>query len=83
MEAYMELRKKTTILFSEEQHEQLARLAEQRGSSIGELVRDACAEAYGLSSPQERLEAVVELGSFSLPVDDVATMKRESVELEK
>lgn len=79
----MELSKKTTILFSPEQHEQLARLAEQRSSSIGELVRDACTEVHGFSMPEDRRNAVAEISRLSLPVSDVATMKRQSVETEE
>lgn len=82
MEVYMELNKKTTILFSEELHDHLAKLADQRGMSIGALVRDACARTYGISAPDERRAAVEELSELSLPVSDVAAMKRESVETE-
>lgn len=75
----MELTKKTTVLFTPEQHRTLRRLAEQRGTSMGELVREACALQYGLVDPQTRLEAVRELGTLALPVGSPAEMKREAV----
>ena len=75
----MELMKKTTILFSFQQHALLTQLAQQRGVSFGQLVREACEAQYGTSSPESRLRAVKALSELSLPVADVATMKRESV----
>lgn len=75
----MELSKKTTILFSPDLHERLARLAEQRNTSIGELVRTAVARQYGLVSRQERLDAVNALGALQLPVGSPDEMERESV----
>jgi predicted DNA-binding protein len=79
MEAYMELSKKTTILLSAEQHEQLTRLAKERGTSLGDLIREACAHEYGLASKSDRASAVAELATLSLPVGDVAAMKLESI----
>ena len=75
----MELTKKTTILFPPALHDRLARLAEHRGTSLGDLVRRACEVQYGLLPVEARREAVRELASLSLPVGDPATMKRESV----
>ncbi len=74
----MELSKKTTILFSPGLHERLARLARQRGTSLGDLVRAACEKQYGLFSEEERLDALRGLASLALPVADPATMKAES-----
>jgi len=75
----MELSKKTTILFSPDLHERLTRLAEQRKTSIGELVRTAVERRYGLVSVEERLEAVTALGAFELPVGSPQEMERDSV----
>ena len=79
MEPYIELSKKTTILFSPELHRQLARLADQRKTSIGELVRSACEKQYGLVSTEGRVHAVKELGAMYLPVSDAGKMKKESM----
>jgi hypothetical protein len=79
MEADMELSKKTTILFPPELHERLSRLAEHRGTSLGDLVRRACETQYGLVPVDTRLEAVRELASFSLPVGDPEDLERESI----
>ena len=75
----MELSKMTTILFSSDVHEQLSRLAAQKGVSLGELVRHACEKQYGLVSVEARVEAVRALAALKLPVDDTRTMKEQSV----
>jgi hypothetical protein len=79
MEVIMDLMKKTTILFSSQQHTLLTQLAKQRGVSLGQIVCNACEAQYGTASPETRLKAVKALGELELPVADVATMKRESV----
>ncbi len=75
----MELVKKTTILFSAQQHALLTQLAQQRGVSLGYLVREACEVHYSVVSPETRLQAVKALGELRLPVVNVATMKRQSI----
>lgn len=75
----MELSKKTTILFPPELFDQLTRVAEQRRTSIGDLVRTACRERYCLPDKAERLRLVGELGSLDLPVGTPGEMKRQSV----
>ena len=79
MEVDMELTKKTTILFPPELHDRLVRLARDRGTSLGELVREACEAQYGRLSTERRLGAVRELGALSLPVASPPEMKREAV----
>jgi hypothetical protein len=74
----MELTKKTTILFPPDLHARLVRLARQRGTSLGELVRTACELQYGLASKEERLAAVRDLSSLGLPVGTPEEMARES-----
>lgn len=75
----MELSKKTTILFPPDLHTRLSRLATQRGTSLGNLVRMACEREYGLASRDDRLAAVRSLASLSLPVGTAEEMSRESV----
>ena len=71
----MELSKKTTILLSEELHGQLTTLAKTEGKSLGQLVRDACVQQYGITSREEKREAVRRLASLNAPVDTVEVMK--------
>lgn len=75
----MELEKKTTILFSPALHEHLVQLAKQRGTSLGQLVREACEVQYGYVSRDDRLKAVSDLEALSLPVASPRHMKQESV----
>ena len=75
----MELSKKTTILFPPDLHARLVRLAAQRGTSLGDLVRSACEKQYGLAPLDERLAAVEALGALDLPVGTPEEMARESV----
>ena len=80
METYMEtLSKKTTILLSPSLHDRLTRLAAERGTSLGDLVRRACEDHYGVPSEEERLAAVRALAALSLPVGTPAEMAAESV----
>lgn len=75
----MELTKKTTILFSPELHRRLSQLAERRGRSLGDLVREACELQYGVVGSSRQSAAVAALARLELPVGTVAAMKRESV----
>ena len=75
----MELSKKTTILFSPNSHRRLTELAERRGVSLGELVREACATAYGIVDHEAQVDAVASLAALHLPVSTPRDMKRESV----
>jgi hypothetical protein len=71
--------KRTTILFPPGLYDQLARLAKQRHSSVGELVREACQSQYFFSDSKERTVAVDRLPALNLPVGAPRQMKRESV----
>ena len=75
----MELSKKTTILFPPQLYQRLASLADQRHTSVGELVREACRAHYSLTSRADRLALVERLGALTLPVGTVEEMERESV----
>ena len=73
------LTKKTTILFSPKIYRQLARLAKERGTSVGDLVRQAAIREYLLPDRKTRLEAAEAIAAMNLPVSDWPTMKREIV----
>lgn len=73
------LTKKTTILLPHELHGRLTRLAEQRGTSLGDLIRTACENQYGLAGSEARLRAARALAELELPVATPAVMKRQSV----
>ena len=75
----MELTKKTTVLFSDDLHRQLTKLARTEGKSLGQLVREACRIQYGLSTREEKRRALERLKSLNAPVDSVEVMKRQSV----
>ncbi len=74
----MELSKKTTILLTQDMHRRLRRLARERGTSLGGLVREAVTTTYGLHATEARVRAVDELASLALPVGPVEEMIRES-----
>ena len=75
----MELTDKTTILLPAALHKHLKRIAARRKVSMGQLIRDACEEKYGLADREER-EAVIEsLQGLDLPVANPAEMKAQSV----
>jgi hypothetical protein len=73
------LTKKTTILFTPDLHRRLMRVAEQRHTSLGDLVRSACEQQYGIVSTEDRMRAAERLVALGLPVGSPRSMKRESV----
>ena len=75
----MALTKKTTILLSKPLERGLKRMAKARHTSMGQLIREACCKQYGIGMGDDALEALEELESLALPVDDVSTMKSELV----
>ena len=72
------LTKKTTILLQPDLHRRLMRLADQQGTSLGELVRRACEKQYGIGGSEERIRAACAIGALELPVGAPGQMKRES-----
>ena len=75
----MELTHKTTILFSDVQIDRLKKLATEKKTSMGELIRNACEIVYALEPDPESFDAVEKLGALSLPVSDPASMKKEQI----
>jgi hypothetical protein len=75
----MRLTHKTTVLLSEGLHRQLSQLAQERGQSLGELVRQACERQYGMADTDARLAAVEAIEAMRLPVGPIEQMIAESV----
>ncbi len=75
----MELSKKTTILFTPDEHQRLTELAARRRVSLGELVREACAIQYGVADHETRVAAASALAALRLPVGTPREMKHQSV----
>lgn len=71
------LTKKTTILFAPKMYKQLERLAEERGTSVAHLVRQAAIQCYLVPDRRTRMEAVRALAAMQLPVADWPQMERE------
>lgn len=72
------LTERTQVLLSPEQRARLERLATQRRTSVGAVIREAI-EAYTTSGAQSREEAARALLALGAPVDDWETMKAEIV----
>ncbi|MBM3782397.1 MAG: hypothetical protein FJW29_12135 [Acidobacteria bacterium] len=79
MKAHMERSTVTTILFSPEARRRWTRLAQRRGTSLGELVRGACVAPSGLVDTAARLAAAVARSARSLPVGTPHAMKAAAV----
>ncbi len=71
--------KKTTPLFPPGLHDRLSRLAAQKGTSLGDLVRTACERQYRLTSREEELPAVRNLAALKLPAASPRKMKQQAV----
>ena len=70
---------KTTILLTPSLHERLSRLARERGTSMGQLIRSAVEAQYGLVERADRIAAVAALAALALPVAAPELMKGESI----
>ena len=64
------------VLLTPEQRSRLERLADERGISVGALVREAI-DAYTVPRTGDRLRAMEELFGLEAPVADWETMKSE------
>jgi len=69
--------KKTTLLFEESVYNKLKERAKRENSSIGELVREAVADFYGMKSKEDRLEALKKLKSLNIPVSGQEQIEKE------
>ena len=73
------LSKRVEVLFPTEWFERLRDMAQQKGTSVGELVRSAVQEKYIPYDSQEKLEAVERLAQFNAPIDDWEKMEEEII----
>jgi len=71
------LTKKTQILFSEEQLELLKKIAGEKGTSMGALIREAVEKVYLKGIKYQRLEIAKRLINMQLPVDEWEKMEEE------
>jgi len=71
------LTKKTQILFSEEQLELLKKIAGEKGTSMGALIREAVEKVYLKGIKYQRREIAKRLINMQLPVDEWEKMEKE------
>jgi len=76
-----ELDKRVQVLFSQEQWEELSKLAAEKEQSVGHLIREAVAVQYFVTDPeirkQKRLAAVERMAAMNLEIDDWDVIKDE------
>lgn len=68
---------RTQILLTREQRQRVERVAAQRGTSIGAVIRRAIDEHVGAGDSHDAMERLFGLGA---PVDDWATMKAQIID---
>jgi len=73
------LTKKIQILFSDEQFESLKRVAEEKKTSVGALVREAVEEIYLKEIKEKRKRIAQHLINMNLPVDEWEKMEEEII----
>lgn len=72
------LSQRTQVLLTPEQRARLERLAEERGTSVGAVIREAV-EAYTRPHGRSREEAAQALFALDAPVTDWEVMKAEII----
>jgi hypothetical protein len=75
------LTRRTQVLLDDERYEQLRQRAEQTGSSVGSLIREAIDRALADDGERRREAAEAILNAEPMPVDDWPVMKREINEM--
>lgn len=70
--------KKTTILFPPKLYKQLERVAQEKGISVAQLVRQAATQNYLLPDQRARREAVRAIAAMSLPIGSWREMEVET-----
>ena len=71
--------KKITLLFEEQTYKRLQEKSKAEKLSIGELVREAVTNYYGIKSSKEKMEALQKLGQLNMPVSDYEEMEKDIV----
>jgi len=71
--------KKTTLLFEEQTYKRLQEKSKAEKLSIGELVREAVTNYYGIKSNKEKMEALEKLGRMNMPVSDYGKMEKDII----
>ena len=72
--------KKTTLLFEENVYKKLKEKAKLENISMGELVREAVVEYYGIKNKEDKMKALKNLTDLKLPVSDYEDMEKEIIE---
>jgi hypothetical protein len=75
----MGLTKRVQVLMEQRDFERLVRLARQRRSSVGELLRQAVSDRY-LGVPENLPDVVGDISAMNLDIDDWRTLKAEIVD---
>lgn len=76
----MSLTRRTQILLDEDRHERLRRRADERGTSVAKLIREAIDRAYPPPNADRAAAAQRLLDAPPMPVDDWPKMKREMLD---
>ncbi|MBM3700407.1 MAG: ribbon-helix-helix protein, CopG family [Actinobacteria bacterium] len=71
--------KKTTLLFEEQAYKKLQEKSKLEKTSVGELVREAVTNYYGIKSSKEKMDALQKLGSLNMPVSDYKEMEKDII----
>ena len=71
--------KKTTLLFEEHTYKRLQEKSKAEKLSIGELVREAVTNYYGIKNSKEKMEALQKLGRMNMPVSDYEEMEKDII----
>jgi hypothetical protein len=71
--------KKTTLLFEENVYKKLKEKAKLENISMGELVREAVVEYYGIKNKEDKIKALKNLTDLKLPVSDYEDMEKEII----
>jgi predicted DNA-binding ribbon-helix-helix protein len=72
--------KRTQVLFPEDQYRRLQKMAQERQCSLGQLVREAVAQAYLRRPRKARQQAARRLVAMHVPVGDWPQLEQEIIQ---